>query len=422
MVVAVDANGADMGPSEVAAGRETRGGAGCACAAVRPGRASSANTRGTGCRGGRRARVGCQERGPCACGALDAGSVDRAGSKGRRRRSRGGTRVRGRHRSGAGGRAVQHQARARHPPSSARAADTCSRIPTTPPSRCSTSARARRHARAPGPVRLHGGGFRECRARRRASARRFALKRRGVRARQRAGACKRAAELRERLGAARGGGRGAVLVRRQRRGRRHRRAGRRCDRHRWVHRQHRAEADGGCLPDDARRCQRCGALLDCGASWVGCCCAHRCGAFARKSTPKERAGPTCWVCVVLQWSRTGALARRGFAQAILRAERGAREDVVGATHSGAEDAGALRKRSLCPPIRLAWQTNDPRASVRPDSGPSGRRARCRAPSRSGSSTHFKDDLGADSLDLYTLVQELEDTYGVKIQDEQALRS
>ncbi len=34
-------------------------------------------------------------------------------------------------------------------------------------------------------------------------------------------------------------------------------------------------------------------------------------------------------------------------------------------------------------------------------------------------THFKDDLGADSLDLYTLVQELEDTYGVKIEDEQA---
>jgi acyl carrier protein len=35
------------------------------------------------------------------------------------------------------------------------------------------------------------------------------------------------------------------------------------------------------------------------------------------------------------------------------------------------------------------------------------------------STRFKDDLGADSLDLYTLVQELEDTYGVKIEDEQA---
>ena len=34
-------------------------------------------------------------------------------------------------------------------------------------------------------------------------------------------------------------------------------------------------------------------------------------------------------------------------------------------------------------------------------------------------TRFKEDLGADSLDLYTLVQELEDTYGVGISDEQA---
>jgi acyl carrier protein len=36
-------------------------------------------------------------------------------------------------------------------------------------------------------------------------------------------------------------------------------------------------------------------------------------------------------------------------------------------------------------------------------------------------TRFKDDLDADSLDLYTLVQELEDTYGVKMSDEEAAR-
>ena len=36
-------------------------------------------------------------------------------------------------------------------------------------------------------------------------------------------------------------------------------------------------------------------------------------------------------------------------------------------------------------------------------------------------THFKQDLEADSLDLYTLVQELEDTYGVAMSDEQAAR-
>lgn len=36
-------------------------------------------------------------------------------------------------------------------------------------------------------------------------------------------------------------------------------------------------------------------------------------------------------------------------------------------------------------------------------------------------THFREDLSADSLDLYTLVQELEDQYGVKMSDEEAAR-
>src|ERR1700751_6063826 len=37
------------------------------------------------------------------------------------------------------------------------------------------------------------------------------------------------------------------------------------------------------------------------------------------------------------------------------------------------------------------------------------------------STRFREDLEADSLDLYTLVQELEDSYGVKMSDEQAAK-
>ena len=37
------------------------------------------------------------------------------------------------------------------------------------------------------------------------------------------------------------------------------------------------------------------------------------------------------------------------------------------------------------------------------------------------STRFREDLEADSLDLYTLVQELEDSYGIKISDEQAAK-
>ena len=37
------------------------------------------------------------------------------------------------------------------------------------------------------------------------------------------------------------------------------------------------------------------------------------------------------------------------------------------------------------------------------------------------STRFRDDLEADSLDLYELVMELEDTYGIKVSEEEASR-
>jgi glycerol-3-phosphate acyltransferase PlsX len=42
----------------------------------------------------------------------------------------------------------------------------------------------------------------------------------------------------------------------------------------------------------------------------------------------------------------GRFGRHGFAQAILRAERGVREDVVGATHAALERAGALRSAPM----------------------------------------------------------------------------
>ncbi len=36
-------------------------------------------------------------------------------------------------------------------------------------------------------------------------------------------------------------------------------------------------------------------------------------------------------------------------------------------------------------------------------------------------TRFKEDLDADSLDLYELVMELEDRYGISVSEEQASR-
>jgi acyl carrier protein len=43
------------------------------------------------------------------------------------------------------------------------------------------------------------------------------------------------------------------------------------------------------------------------------------------------------------------------------------------------------------------------------------------PARIDDTTNFRADLEADSLDLYTLVQELEDSYGVRMSDEEAAR-
>ena len=36
-------------------------------------------------------------------------------------------------------------------------------------------------------------------------------------------------------------------------------------------------------------------------------------------------------------------------------------------------------------------------------------------------TRFKEDLDADSLDLYELVMELEDTYGISVSEEEAAK-
>ena len=41
--------------------------------------------------------------------------------------------------------------------------------------------------------------------------------------------------------------------------------------------------------------------------------------------------------------------------------------------------------------------------------------------RIGEGTRFKEDLDADSLDLYELVMELEDRYGVAVSEQEATR-
>jgi len=43
------------------------------------------------------------------------------------------------------------------------------------------------------------------------------------------------------------------------------------------------------------------------------------------------------------------------------------------------------------------------------------------PAEIAAGTRFKQDLDADSLDLYELVMELEDRYGISVSEEQAAR-
>jgi acyl carrier protein len=43
------------------------------------------------------------------------------------------------------------------------------------------------------------------------------------------------------------------------------------------------------------------------------------------------------------------------------------------------------------------------------------------PGRIEPDTRFKEDLDADSLDLYELVMELEDGYGIRVSEEEAAR-
>jgi len=44
-----------------------------------------------------------------------------------------------------------------------------------------------------------------------------------------------------------------------------------------------------------------------------------------------------------------------------------------------------------------------------------------SPEEIAEGTRLRDDLDADSLDLYELVMELEDTYGIKVTEEEAAR-
>ena len=130
----------------------------------------------------------------------------------------------------------------------------------------------------------------------------------------------------------------------------------------------------------------------------------------------------------------GRFSSRGFARAIEVAARGVQEDVIGRTREALAGAGALR-----PPRGHGETETTATAPVAPSETPATVSERMNReqifslirahladelevdPEAIAESTRFKEDLEADSLDLYTLVQELEDSYGVRISDEEAAK-
>ena len=292
-------------------------------------------------------------------------------------------------------------------------------IPVPGPRAPGHAARRRRQRRgaprAPRPVRLHGRRASRRRARHRAPARRPAVERRG-------GQQGHAAGGRGPRRAARPHGRGRHLrLRRQRRGQRgHRGQGRR-GRHRRLHRQRRAEADGGRLGGDAAPIRDAAMSSRARQGRRRCCCARRCASCARRSIPRAPAARTCSGCAGSAWCRTGASA----AAASRRRSCWPRAAVRGRRRRAARTPRWRPPHALRagPAVRIALYAlprHDPRRGLQPHPGAPGRRARARSRAID-ESTRFKEDLEADSLDLYTLVQELEDSYGVRMSDEQAAR-
>ncbi len=143
-------------------------------------------------------------------------------------------------------------------------------------------------------------------------------------------------------------------------------------------------------------------------------------AFRERSTPRVRAAPTCWGCAGWGSCPTGASPAAASRRRSCAPRAARRRTSWGApTRRWSRPARCAARRLGAPSARDAsLQKDDPRAGIRADPRPSRRRARPR-PEAIIEETRFKEDLEADSLDLYTLVQELEDTYGVRISDEQA---
>ena len=111
----------------------------------------------------------------------------------------------------------------------------------------------------------------------------------------------------------------------------------------------------GVVADDPRRGQGCGHVLDAREARRAAA-AGRARGLSRGDRPGA-AGRRVPARAAPPGRRAArALSRTGFAQAILRAERGAREDIVGQTERALARAGALRESPVSAPAASLAQT------------------------------------------------------------------
>jgi len=154
----------------------------------------------------------------------------------------------------------------------------------------------------------------------------------------------------------------------------------------------------------------------------GCCLAPgRCSSSARFIRSRERGGAYLLGLRAPEASFPhGGSAASQSAQAYPARRAGGRRRRVGATHAALDARNALARDAG---VRIALygclaMTREEVFSADPVAP--GRRARGRSRGID-ESTALQGGPRGDSLDLYTLVQELEDSYGVKMTDEQAAR-
>ena len=322
VTVAVDANGADLGPAEVARGAARsppRRGVPRAPVRARPPR-SATSPDGVEVVDAPVSIAKAADPARAVRATPDASIVQavQAVADGRRRRAR----LRRLDRRRAGRRAVPHQARAGRPPpgagaarAGARRARSCCSTPA-PTSRCAPST----SSSSPTWARRSGG-----RARRRAPARGAALQRRGADEGHRDVV---AAHARSPRGRRRcdfvGNVEGFAIG--DRRGRR--------DRHRRLHRQRRAQGDGGDVGGAARRDPRRGDVHRALEGSAGCCCARRCGGLRDELDPEEPGGAFLLGLRGLGVVPHGSFGARGIAARDRSSPRAAcASDVVGRTHA-----------------------------------------------------------------------------------------